>query len=76
MGIVYCKKCGRAILPIVNWEDGKAIYEDNSIEGNNGDRFCGICATTCFFINGEMYSPEEALELNKQKEEVINDGRG
>lgn len=64
----YCKRCGRAILPmLINWKDNKPIIKDVSIEGDNNERFCGYCASSCFFINGNMYSMEEALNLIKLK---------
>ena len=62
----YCKRCGRVILPmLVDWKDNKPVIKDVSIEGNNNERFCGYCASSCFFINGNMYSLEEAVKLTK-----------
>ena len=64
--IKYCKKCGRAIVPqFCGFEkDGKPIVREIYVNGYGEDVFCGYCATTCFFINGEMYRPKEKFNLS------------
>ena len=53
-----CSKCGKEILPeIFEYnKEGKPIMREIYVKGFGDDVFCGFCATTCFFINGEMIS--------------------
>jgi len=64
----YCKRCGRMIqdINIGTYKNPKWIKD--CISGYHNDVFCGYCASTCFFIDGNMYSMEEVVgKLKKQQ---------
>lgn len=54
-----CKRCKMFIQKINIGDYRNPILIDNCILGYVNDVFCGYCASTCFFINGEMLSMEE-----------------
>lgn len=62
--IEKCKRCGRFIDLINVGTCDKPKWVKDKVDGYGNDVFCGYCASTCFFINGMMYSMEEVMKLN------------
>ncbi len=61
-----CKKCGGIILEINVGTHKNPKWVENKVRGHDDDVFCGYCASTCFFIKGEMYTLEEAIKISKK----------
>jgi hypothetical protein len=61
-----CKRCGRTILGTISIvRKGKLEFMPDFVWGNGNDKFCRYCASTCFFIDGNMYSFEELKKLKE-----------
>lgn len=66
--IEYCKKCGRAIIEETNIGTKKEPrWIKDCVRGQGNDVFCRYCSSTCLFIDGNMYSSEEATKLKKKE---------
>ena len=65
--IKYCKKCGDFIKEINIGTTKNPKYVEDCIRGYGNDVFCGYCASTCFFIDGEMLDFEEVRKLRKRR---------